>query len=150
MTELGNERVAYFNGEILPESRVALSFRDTGFLYGDGVFDTTRTFRHKPFRLNDHVKRLFRSLKATGIDPGLTPERTIAITEEVLSRNLHPATLRLPVRPVAAALQPALAAALGQGAYAADIGGAFGDADDPARVQQIEQMARLHALVVGR
>ena len=89
MAELSNERVAYFNGEILPESRVAISFRDTGFLYGDGVFDTTRTFGHKPFRLHDHVKRLFRSLKATGIDPGLTPERTIEITEEVLARNLH-------------------------------------------------------------
>ncbi len=89
MTELGNERVAYFNGEILPESRVAVSFRDTGFLYGDGVFDTTRTFGHKPFRLDDHVKRLFRSLRATGIDPGLTPERTIEITEDVLARNLH-------------------------------------------------------------
>ncbi len=89
MAELSNERVAYFNGEILPESRVAISFRDTGFLYGDGVFDTTRTFGHKPFRLHDHVKRLFRSLKATGIDPGLTPERTIEITEDVLARNLH-------------------------------------------------------------
>ena len=89
ITELGNERVAYFNGEILPESRVAVSFRDTGFLYGDGVFDTTRTFGHKPFRLGDHVKRLFRSLRATGIDPGLTPERTIEITEDVLARNLH-------------------------------------------------------------
>ena len=89
MTELGNERVAYFNGEIIPESRVAVSFRDTGFLYGDGVFDTTRTFGHKPFRLDDHVERLFRSLRATGIDPGLTPERTIEITEDVLARNLH-------------------------------------------------------------
>ncbi len=89
MTELGNERVAYFNGEILPESRVAISFRDTGFLYGDGVFDTTRTFGHKPFRLADHVRRLFRSLKATGIDPGLDPEQTMEITKEVLARNLH-------------------------------------------------------------
>ncbi len=89
MAELSNERVAYFNGEILPESQVAISFRDTGFLYGDGVFDTTRTFGHKPFRLHDHVKRLFRSLRATGIDPGFTPERIIEITEEVLARNLH-------------------------------------------------------------
>ncbi len=89
MAELSNERVAYFNGEILPESQVAISFRDTGFLYGDGVFDTTRTFGHKPFRLHDHVKRLFRSLRATGIDCGLTPERTIEITEDVLARNLH-------------------------------------------------------------
>ena len=67
----------------------AISFRDTGFLYGAGVFDTTRTFGHKPFRLGDHVRRLFHSLKAAGIDPGLDPEQTLEITEAVLARNLH-------------------------------------------------------------
>lgn len=89
MTGLGNERVAYFNGAIVPESRVLLSFRDTGFLYGDAVFDTSRTFRHKPFRLEQHVERLFRSLRFVGVDPGLNPAEMIAITEEILARNLH-------------------------------------------------------------
>jgi len=41
-----NERVAYFNGQILPESQVLLPFRDRGFLFGDAVFDTARTFQH--------------------------------------------------------------------------------------------------------
>ena len=45
MTELGNEQVAYFDGEILPESRVAISFRDSGFIYDDGVFDTRPDLR---------------------------------------------------------------------------------------------------------
>jgi branched-chain amino acid aminotransferase len=84
-----NERVAYYNGRILPESEVLLPFRDRGFIYGDAVFDTARTFHHKPFRLKEHVERLYRSLSYLRIDPGLSPSDMIAISEEVLSRNLH-------------------------------------------------------------
>ena len=84
-----NERVAYYNGRILPESEVLLPFRDRGFIFGDAVFDTARTFRHKPFRLKEHVDRLFRSLKYLQIDPGLSPAETVTVSEEVLARNLH-------------------------------------------------------------
>ena len=35
-----NERVAFHNGEIKPESSVLVSFRDRGFKYGEAVFDT--------------------------------------------------------------------------------------------------------------
>ena len=89
MTGLANERTAYHNGAYLPESRVLLSFRDRGLLYGDGVFDTTRTFRHRIFRLEEHVERLYRSLRYVRIDPGLSPAEMCAVTEEVLARNLH-------------------------------------------------------------
>jgi branched-chain amino acid aminotransferase len=84
-----NERVAYHNGRILPESEVQISFRDRGFVFGDAVFDTARTFNHKPFRLKEHVGRLYRSLAYLQIDPGLSPAETVAISEEVLARNLH-------------------------------------------------------------
>ena len=51
---------------------------------------------------------------------------------------------------MAAGAQPGLGAGLGQGAHAADVGRALGDADHAARVQQVEQVAGLQALVVGR
>lgn len=82
------ERVAYFNGRIVPESQVLISFRDRGFIYGDGVFDTARTFGGRIFKLREHVQRLYQSLKYVGIDPGLTPAEISTITEEVLTRNL--------------------------------------------------------------
>jgi branched-chain amino acid aminotransferase len=82
------ERVAYHNGRIVPESQVLVPFRDRGFKYGDAVFDTTRTFGHRVFKLAEHVDRLYRSLRYLRIDPGLPAERMIAITEEVLARNL--------------------------------------------------------------
>ena len=65
-----------------------MPFRDRGFKYGDAVFDTTRTFGHRVFKLREHVERLYRSLRYLRIDPGLTPAAMVEITEEVLRRNL--------------------------------------------------------------
>ena len=89
MTERTNERVAYHNGEIKPESRVLVSFRDRGFKFGEAVFDTARTVRHKPFKLVEHVDRLFRSMRYLQIDAGLTRDEVLSISNEVLERNLH-------------------------------------------------------------
>jgi branched-chain amino acid aminotransferase len=84
---LSNERVAWFNGKILPESQVVVPFRDSSWTYGDGVFDMTRTFNGKAFRLKEHIQRLFHSLKYTGIDPGLSQAEMVAISEDVLERR---------------------------------------------------------------
>ena len=89
MAQLTNERVAYHNGEIKPESRVLVSFRDRGFKFGEAVFDTARTVRHKPFRLEEHVDRLFRSMRYLQIDAGLGRDEMVSISNEVLERNLH-------------------------------------------------------------
>ena len=89
MTQRTNERVAYHNGEIKPESRVLVSFRDRGFTLGEAVFDTARTVRHKPFKLEEHIDRLFRSMRYLQIDAGLGPDEFVSISHEVLERNLH-------------------------------------------------------------
>lgn len=82
------ERVVYLNGNIVPESQARISFRDLGFLHGDAVFDTTRTFDGKIFKIHDHLSRLFKSLKYMRIDPGLTKEKFADLTEEVVEQNL--------------------------------------------------------------
>ena len=86
---LANERVAWFNGKIVRESEVLIPFRDQGFLRGDAVFDMTRSFNGKAFRLDLHVARLYRSLKYLDLDPGLTPAEMVGISEDVLARNRH-------------------------------------------------------------
>ena len=83
-----SERIAYHNGRFVPEREVLVPFRDRGFKYGDAVFDTTRTFAHRVFKLAEHVDRLYRSLRYLRIDQGVTPEEMVRITEEVLRRNL--------------------------------------------------------------
>jgi branched-chain amino acid aminotransferase len=86
---LVNERVAWFNGKIVRESEVMIPFRDQGFLRGDAVFDMTRSFNGKAFRLKEHIARLYRSLKYLEIDPGISAAEMAAISEDVLDRNRH-------------------------------------------------------------
>lgn len=89
MTTLSNQRIAYFNGRYVPESQVVLPFRDHAVKTGDSTYDTTRTFAGRPFKLREHLERLYNSLAYTGIDPGLSPAELTAITEEVVARNEH-------------------------------------------------------------
>ena len=89
MAALANERVAYFNGKIVPESDVLIPFRDRGFMAGDAVFDTARTVRHRIFKLKEHIDRLYNSLRYIQVDPRISPKEMTAITEDVVARNLH-------------------------------------------------------------
>jgi len=86
---LANERVAYFNGRIVPESDVLIPFRDRGFMAGDAVFDTARTAGHRIFKLKEHIERLYNSLRYIQVDPRISPQEMTAITEDVVARNLH-------------------------------------------------------------
>ena len=81
------ERIVYLNGAFVPESQAKVSVLDSGFNAGDGVYDVTRTFRHKPFKLREHTERLFRSLYYTRIDCGMSLEEMEKTTLEVLERN---------------------------------------------------------------
>jgi len=89
MAKLANERIVYFNGEYIPESQALVPYRERSFLFGDGAFDLTRTFKHKIFKLEDHIERFYRSMKALRLDPGMGPDDLIAITKRVVEENLH-------------------------------------------------------------
>ena len=80
---------AYFNGEWVPFSQVKIDPMDRGFLVGDVVFDVARTFNGKSFRMHEHIDRLYRSLKYVRIDPGLSQEEMLGISEDVIRRNEH-------------------------------------------------------------
>jgi len=54
-------RQIWFNGEILDESEARLSIYDSALMFGDMVFEMTRSFNGKQFKLEDHVDRLLRS-----------------------------------------------------------------------------------------
>lgn len=83
-----SERIAYVNGEMVPDSSASVSINDVGFLYGDAVFDTTRTFGGAIFRLGEHLDRFYQSLRYMRIDPGMTKKEMADITMRVLESNL--------------------------------------------------------------
>ncbi len=82
-------RQVYLNGEFVAEGDATVSIFDRGFTAGDGIYEATRTFKHKMFRLEQHLDRLFRSLAYVRIDCGLDFAAMERETEQVLQRNLH-------------------------------------------------------------
>lgn len=81
------QRQVYLSGKMLPESEAKISIFDSAVMLGDSLTESTRTFRHKPFRLDEHITRLYRSLKVSRVDPGLSPVELTRITLNVLEAN---------------------------------------------------------------
>ena len=52
----------YFNGTFMDKADVSISPDDRGFLFGDGVYEVVRAEDGILFRLDDHRRRLARSL----------------------------------------------------------------------------------------
>ena len=78
------ERTVYMSGRMVPESSATISIFDSAVLLGDCITESTRTFRHQPFRLDAHINRLYKSLKVSRVNPGLTPEEMTRATLAVL------------------------------------------------------------------
>lgn len=79
----------YLNGELVPRDQAKISVFDSAVMLGDTVTESTRTFAHRPFKLEQHIDRLYKSLKVTRINPGVGPAEMLAISLEVLEANRH-------------------------------------------------------------
>jgi branched-chain amino acid aminotransferase len=79
--------ITYLNGEFVEHEDAKISVDDRGIMFGDAVFDIARTFGGKPFRLEEHLQRLRRSMNYAEFDgDGLLDEfRTASL--EVLARS---------------------------------------------------------------
>lgn len=62
-------RVVSKDGVLLRPEDAVVSVYDRGFLYGDSVFETIRTYGGRPFALEEHLGRLTRSAERVGIVP---------------------------------------------------------------------------------
>ena len=52
----------YLNGRFLPIEEAHVSVMDRGFLFGDGVYEVIPVYSRRPFRLDEHLRRLQSSL----------------------------------------------------------------------------------------
>ena len=85
-----DERVVSMNGEMIPESAAKISIFDRGFQGGEAVYESTRTFdKTRPFKLVEHIERLYKSCRYLRIDPGVTPQELERISMDVLQANVH-------------------------------------------------------------
>ncbi len=83
MTEL----LTYLKGEFVPASQCVLPVYDMGITLGAAVTDFVRTFHQKPYRIEDHVQRFYRSCKHARIEAPVSIEQSIAISQRLLDEN---------------------------------------------------------------
>lgn len=69
------------NGTLFSGPEAKISVFDRGFLYGDSVYEATRTFEKRPFRMDQHIDRLFLSAEKISLTPTFSKE---VIMSEVL------------------------------------------------------------------
>ncbi|GIW92350.1 MAG: hypothetical protein KatS3mg110_0391 [Pirellulaceae bacterium] len=84
---------AWRNGEWIPAEELTVSPLDAGFVLGATVAEQLRTFRGQLFRLEDHLRRLARSLQIAGIVPVVPLEKLREVCVELVERNrrgMHP------------------------------------------------------------
>ncbi len=88
----------YLNGKIIPAADAHIGIYDHGFLYGDGVFEGIRAYDGRVFKLDEHVRRLYRSALALAIEIPLTQEEfRDAILRTVRASGLRSCYIRVSV-----------------------------------------------------
>ncbi|HEC25933.1 MAG TPA: branched-chain amino acid aminotransferase [Gammaproteobacteria bacterium] len=60
---MSSDRYVYMNGELVPEREAKLSIYDSSLMFGDMVFEMTRSFNKQQFKLREHLKRLYAGIK---------------------------------------------------------------------------------------
>ena len=59
--------MVFLNGKFLPIEQAMVPVLDRGFIFGDGVYELIPVYSRAPFRMEDHLTRLERSLAAVRI-----------------------------------------------------------------------------------
>lgn len=87
-----------WNGTLLMDKDAVIPVGDHGFLYGLSLFETMRTYKGQPFRLEQHLERLHEGCRALGIKLSLEAEPLRMHIKEVMHANgLEEAYIRLTV-----------------------------------------------------
>jgi branched-chain amino acid aminotransferase len=81
------QMITYVNGDYVPADDAKLSVFDRGFIYGDAVFDATRTFNGRPFKLDQHLARFSKSLRYVELDPEPIVAEIREAVGEVIDRS---------------------------------------------------------------
>ena len=77
----------YLNDRFVKEEEAVVSVFDHGFLYGDGVYETIRSYGNRIFMRDQHLARLQRSADAIGLTIPIPEHRWPSLLHEAMTRN---------------------------------------------------------------
>jgi branched-chain amino acid aminotransferase len=79
----------YVNGSWVHPHEATLSLNDVGVLRGYSVFEALRTYNRRPFHLDEHLDRLYRSAELIELAVPYTRGEIAAIVRELIARNQY-------------------------------------------------------------
>jgi branched-chain amino acid aminotransferase len=81
------QRLVYINGKYVPEDQAGISIFDSALMFGDMVFEMTRSFNHVQFKLREHLARLYAGIRVLRIPLQLTIDELEGLVHEVVEHN---------------------------------------------------------------
>jgi branched-chain amino acid aminotransferase len=87
----------YVNGTIRPADQAVVPVYDHGFLYGEGVYETLRTYNRVPFLYDRHMARLRKSAGRLQLDVPFSDESLARAIDETVAAagELHEGYIRI-------------------------------------------------------
>ncbi len=86
----------YINGRWVHPNEGTISINDVAVLRGYSVFESLRTYNRRPFHLDEHLNRLYRSAALIELDVPYTREHIAGIVQKIIERNAYKhASIRL-------------------------------------------------------
>lgn len=76
---------AFLNGEYTSLQHAKISVMDRGFIFGDGIYEVVPVYANKPFRMEQHLNRMARSLAETRIPDPYSRAEWMAITSKLIA-----------------------------------------------------------------
>lgn len=81
--------LVYLNGKFVSEEKAKISIWDIGFMYSAVFMEAARTFKHKIFRLSDHLQRMDDGMRYAGLKPLVAKAEMGRIVEQAVQKNIH-------------------------------------------------------------
>jgi branched-subunit amino acid aminotransferase/4-amino-4-deoxychorismate lyase len=79
----------YLNGKLIPEEDARISIWDIGFMYSAVFMEAGRTFKHRIYRLDDHLARMDDTMRYAGLKPLVSKSDMASIVERTVEANMH-------------------------------------------------------------
>lgn len=84
--DVDSDSIVYLNGELMRLGDAKVSVLDRGFIFGDGIYEVVPAYEGKPFRLEQHLDRLQRSLRAIELNVEFSREDWENLVRGMLDR----------------------------------------------------------------
>jgi len=75
------------NGIFVPEEEARISIYDSALMFGDMVFEMTRSFNKKQYKLREHLERLYTGIKILHIPIEITIDKMEKAIYETIEKN---------------------------------------------------------------